>query len=89
MTLDQNSCHIRIGGLRLISLLFGILMLVILGKLLVFAIKASWGLVKILFTIVFLPLILLGLIVAGLAAVAIPAILILGVLAFVSSRTLK
>ena len=50
-------------------------MLMIFWKLLKFALKASWGLVKILFTIVFLPLVLVGLILAGLAAFAVPVLL--------------
>lgn len=69
------------------TILFGILMLIIFGKILGFAIRASWGLIKILFTIVLLPLILVGLVIAGLIYLAVPLLLIAGVCAAVFSRT--
>lgn len=69
------------------TILFGILMLIIFGKILGFAIRASWGLIKILFTIVLLPLILVGLVIAGLIYLAVPLLLIAGVCAVVFSRT--
>lgn len=71
---------------RLITLLFGIFMLLIVGKLLGFALKASWGLLKILFTVVFLPLILIGLILAGLLTFAVPVLVVLGLYAVLCSR---
>lgn len=70
------------------TVLFGIMMLVIFGKLVKFAVKASWGLIKIVFTIVFLPLVLAGLFLAGLAAFAVPALLILGGYAMLCGRRL-
>ena len=66
----------------MLTALFVILMLVVFGKLLVFAIKASWGVIKILFTIIFLPLILIGLVIAGLTSVALPILLVIGVISF-------
>lgn len=69
------------------AILFGILMLIIFGKILGFAIRASWGLIKILFTIVLLPLILVGLVIAGLIYLAVPLLLIVGVCATIFSRT--
>lgn len=69
------------------TILFGILMLIIFGKILGFAIRASWGLIKILFTIVLLPLILVGLVIAGLIYLAVPLLLIVGVCAAVFSKT--
>ena len=66
--------------------LFVILMLVVFGKLLVFAIKASWGVIKILFTIIFLPLILIGLVIAGLTSVALPILLVIGVISLIASH---
>lgn len=62
-------------------------MLIIFGKILGFAIRASWGLIKILFTIVLLPLILVGLVIAGLIYLAVPLLLIAGVCAVVFSGT--
>lgn len=71
----------------MLTLLFTILMFVIFGKLLIFAIKATWGITKILFTIVFLPLILVGLVAAGLLSLAFPLLLIVGVVSLFSSHS--
>ncbi|MDY5775938.1 MAG: hypothetical protein ACI4DL_03235 [Lachnospiraceae bacterium] len=70
----------------MLTALFVILMLVVFGKLLVFAIKASWGVIKILFTIIFLPLILIGLVIAGLTSVALPILLVIGVISLIASH---
>lgn len=60
------------------TLLFGILMIWIFGKLLVLAFKATWGITKVLFTLVFLPVVLIGLVVGGLLSVAFPILIIVG-----------
>ena len=70
----------------MLTALFVILMLVVFGKLFVFAIKASWGVIKILFTIIFLPLILIGLVIAGLTSVALPILLVIGVISLIASQ---
>lgn len=70
----------------MLTALFVILMLVVFGKLLVFAIKASWGVIKILFTLIFLPLILIGLVIAGLTSVALPILLVIGVISLIASQ---
>lgn len=70
----------------MLTALFVILMLVVFGKLLVFAIKASWGIIKILFTIIFLPLILIGLVIAGLTSIALPILLVIGVISLIASH---
>lgn len=70
----------------MLTLLFLILLLVVFGKLLGFAIKASWGIIKILFTVILLPLILIGLVVVGLMYVALPVLLILGVVSLFTAR---
>lgn len=65
----------------MLSLLFVILVLVVFGKLLVFGIKATWSVAKILVTIVFLPLLLIGLVVEGLLSLAFPILIIVGIIA--------
>ena len=62
----------------MLTLLFVILMLAVFGKLRVFSLKASWGIAKILLTVVFLPVLLVGMAFAGLMVVALPAVLIVG-----------
>ncbi len=68
------------------TLIFGILMFLIFGKVLVFALKASWGIVKILFTVVFLPLVLVGMVIAGLMTLALPILIGAGIVFMLVAR---
>lgn len=63
----------------MLTILFTILMLMIFGKIFGFAIKAAWGISKIICTVVLLPLILIGLVFAGLIGIAFPILLVVGV----------
>ncbi|OUP17627.1 hypothetical protein B5F29_13615 [Lachnoclostridium sp. An196] len=67
-------------------LLFVILLLVIFGKLLSFALKAAWSITKILFSVVIFPLVLIMLVVAGLMYVALPVLVIAGIVVFLMGR---
>lgn len=67
-------------------LLFVILLLVIFGKLLSFALKAAWSITKILFSVVIFPLVLIMLVVAGLMYVALPVLVIVGIVVFLLGR---
>ena len=68
----------------MIELLFAILMFVVFGKILFFAIKATWSITKILFTVVLLPFILVVLAFAGLLYIAFPALIIIGLIALLA-----
>ena len=68
----------------MIELLFAILMFVVFGKILFFAIKATWGITKILFTVVLLPFILVVLAFAGLLYIAFPLLIIIGIISLLS-----
>ena len=50
----------------MLTALFIILMFAVFGKLILFAFKASWGILKVLLTIIIFPLFLIGLFVSGL-----------------------
>lgn len=63
----------------MLELLFAICMLWVFGKMLIFGIKAAWGITKILFTIIFLPAILVGLVLGGLLYIAFPVLIIIGI----------
>lgn len=63
----------------MLELLFAVLMITIFGKLFVFGMKATWGITKILVTVVFLPLILIGLVLGGLVSLALPILLVVGI----------
>ena len=67
-------------------LLFVILLLVIFGKLLSFALKAAWSITKILFSVVIFPLVLIMLVVSGLMFVALPVLVIAGMVVFLLGR---
>ena len=65
------------------SLVFIILMIVVFGKILGLAIKAAWGISKIIVTLVMMPMILIGLMLSGLLALALPLLIVVGFVAFV------
>lgn len=67
----------------MLTILFCILMIGVFGKLLVFALKGAWGVTKILFSIVFLPLILIGLAVAGFVYIALIAVIVIGIVSLI------
>ena len=61
------------------TLLFLICMLGIFGKLLVFGLRAAWGVSKLLLTVVLFPVILIGMVFAGLIYLAFPILIIVGI----------
>lgn len=73
----------------MLTLLFVVLMVLVFGKILGFAVKAAWGLSKIVCTVVLLPLILIGLVIKGLIAIALPVLLIVGVIAVFFPKVLR
>ena len=59
-------------------LLFAICMIGFIWKLFVFGVRASWGIMKLLCTVVLFPVILIGMVVGGLLYVAFPLLIIAG-----------
>mgnify|MGYP001638074742 CR=1 FL=1 len=70
----------------MLTLIFVILMFSVFGKLLLFSIKAAWGITKIVFTIVLLPLVLIGMALAGLMYGALILVVIIGAVSLFASR---
>lgn len=68
----------------MITLPFGILMIGFLGKVIGLAFKATWSIVKVLFIIVFFPLILIGMACAGLIYVALILLVVGGVISLIA-----
>ena len=68
----------------MLSIIFWILMLMVFGKILKFAIKAAWGISKILVSLIFLPLILVALVIQGLVFLALPILIVIGVIAMIA-----
>ena len=67
--------------------LFIILMFAVFGKMIIFAFKASWGILKVLLTIIIFPLFLIGLFFSGLVYIALILLLIAGIVSVVKSLT--
>lgn len=65
------------------SFIFIVLMIVVFGKILKFAVKATWSIAKILVSLVLLPLFLVGLFLSGLIVLAIPILVVVGIIVFV------
>ncbi len=60
-------------------ILFTILMLVVFGKMIGLAFRAAWGVTKIVFGLIFLPVILIGLVIAGFMYLALPILAVAGI----------
>ena len=71
----------------MLTALFLILMFAVFGKMIIFAFKASWGILKVLLTIIIFPLFLIGLFFSGLVYIALILLLIAGIVSVVKSLT--
>ncbi|SFN73080.1 hypothetical protein SAMN04487831_10383 [Pseudobutyrivibrio sp. UC1225] len=67
------------------TFLFFVLFFMVFGKMIGFAFRATWGLMKVLLYIVFLPLILVGLVFGGLLYIAFPVLLVVGVVSLIAN----
>ena len=63
--------------------LFTILMLMLFGKMIIFGIKAAWGIGKFVIGLFLLPILIIGVIAAGLVYLALPLLAIAGVILLV------
>ena len=72
----------------MLTLIFYVALIVVFVKLLVVAVKAAWGIAKIVCAIVFLPIFLIALVMSGLIIVAIPILAIVGVAALLGGASL-
>ena len=71
----------------MLSLLFTICMIWFVGKLFAFGLKASWGIMKFLCTVIFFPVILIGMVLGGLMYIAFPLLIVGGIVALATSRS--
>ncbi|SFI41722.1 hypothetical protein SAMN04487830_1651 [Pseudobutyrivibrio sp. OR37] len=71
----------------MLAFIFSIMMLVVFGKMLGLAIRASWTIFKVVMTLVFLPVILIGMCIAGLFYIAIPILIVIGIISLIASAT--
>lgn len=70
----------------MLTFLFIILLIAVFAKILIFAVKAAWGISKVVATVVFLPLILVLMVLKGLISLAFPLLVIIGVISLFALR---
>ena len=70
----------------MLGILFFIVMILIFGNMMMFAIKMAWGITKVLGTLVFLPVFLIVLVFVGLLKLAFPILVIIGVISLFSMK---
>jgi putative multidrug resistance protein len=68
----------------MITLIFGILLIGFLGKMIAWAFKATWNIVKVLLVIVFFPLILIVMACTGLIYIALIFLIIGGIISLIA-----
>ncbi len=64
----------------MLTFVFGLFMFLIFGKIFLFALKAAWGITRIVCSVVLLPIVLVGLVVIGLIKLAVPILAIIGII---------
>lgn len=67
----------------LVKILFYVLLVLIFGRLIVFSIRLTWSITKVLLVLIFLPLILIGAVLAGLISLALPALIVIGIISLI------
>ena len=70
----------------MLSLLFTICMIWFVGKFFVFGLRASWGIMKLLCTVIFFPVILIGMVLGGLMYIAFPLLFVGGIIALATAK---
>ena len=62
------------------GLIFWLLMLAVFGNILMFAIRMTWGITKVVFSLVLLPVTLVVLVLVGLLRIAFPLLAVIGLI---------
>ena len=68
----------------MMTIIFFLFFFMIFGKLLSFAFKATWSIMKVAFFIMFLPIILVGMAIGGLIYIALPILLVVGLVSLLA-----
>ncbi len=69
----------------MLTLLFILGMIGIFGRLLGFAFQMTWGIFKVLLTLIFLPVLLILMVIGGLIYIALPILAIIGIISLVAT----
>lgn len=65
------------------ELIFLVLMIVVFGKIFLFALKAAWGIGKIVFSVILIPFILVAMVLSGLMYLAFLILIVVGIVSLV------
>ena len=71
----------------MLTLMFTIMMIGVFGRLIGFAFRMSWGFLRVLFTLVFLPGIIIAAFASGLLRLAFPLLAVIGLISLISPRS--
>ncbi len=82
----QESTYCRKKEFEMLTFLFFVLLFGIFGKLIWLAVKAAWGISKIVFSIVFLPVVVLVLFFSGLVYVALGLLVVIGIVSLIKGH---
>ena len=74
------------GDLHMLTLIFSILMIAVFGRLLMFAIRLAWGVLKVVLGLVFLPAAIILLFIKGLFVLAFPILIAVGIISLIAPR---
>ena len=69
----------------LFTILFCVLMIAVFGKILLFAIKATWAILKVVGILVLLPIALILLVCFGLIYIALPILAVIGIVVLIKA----
>lgn len=67
----------------MLTIIFFLALIYVAWKMFIFGLKATWGIMKILCTVLLLPAFLVGLVCVGLIYVAVPILIIVGIIAII------
>ena len=67
----------------MIEIVFAILMIAVFGRLMVYAVRFTWGLSKVVVSLLLAPLFLVVMVAAGLIRFAFPVLIVLAVLSWI------
>jgi len=73
----------------MLTIAFVILFFLVFGRLLTFALKATWGLTKLVLALILLPVVLVVMVLGGLLIFALPILLIVGGIILVTTVAKK
>lgn len=68
------------------ELLFMVFMVVVVVKMIGLAFKMTWGITKVLFNIVLLPITLICMVIGGLLHIAFPILIVVGIISLLTSK---